>query len=790
MKGGEILKEFDCIVVGQDLYSMTVALFLSRKMRKVLVIQDQTQINGDYEKISLKQGEKTYKFQYHRDNVVSGLSKSGLLHEYLDNLGLIKSLDYKQIEHEYVVNKDGSIKKRINSLDQFRIYLVRHYPKNRKEIHRFFDDLHRHYKNYLEQYLNMLKNKDYTLTSLMIEWGDYSLKELLEKYFSSQDLMEEFLVNDFINGLEMQKVNAYSFFSNYLSGLESNFYTIKHSYKEITEKLVERIKLINPNAFVKTSVKKYMVNEKKEVEYLVDSENNKIKAKYYFISDNPFNFYDKYFLNCEEDLEIFKNYYPNLETKKRINTVYLVLNSKLSDIGITDSFYYFKNDLDDDIKLVRLYNYTIETSQDLRRKEGLLCLDFSYDEDKTITKEMVMKKLEAYFPKIRKFLIAAKLGKPKPHLSMLREEKVRKNLSINEMIDLESIEHIQVLDNLFVGGEFIRPEAKFFGIISQGIVFGDKIEDKLYYGDTEDDEYQYFNNDEIMMMIRHNYDFQYFGNKEIHVNFHIGKHIYFIRTKGKNIIVHHGKHGNADLNIYTTNDKLANLLLKKTSFKEVLDSGSLKYQGNIDLLFSAVKAFNLDDYQEFKAEDYINSKYKFQGVKLLFAHLLIYAMASFLSNFYPNIFIFPFALVLTIIISIIKFKIYERTSWFELVLNAILLVYTILSIFLVGFNHMYSDEIFLGVIILILMLSVFINQPVVYLYHNFDMSIDYRNTKLFKIITNGLTFIWGFIFLVILGGTYIAGDRYISVFYSLFFFGIFMTYFYPIIYVRTSIKKK
>jgi len=789
LKGGEILKEYDCIVVGQDLYSMTVALFLSRKMRKVLIIQDQTSIIGDYEKINLKQGEKTYKFQYYRDNVVAGLEKSGLLYEYLDNLGLIKALNYNRIENEFIIGKDGNIKKRSNSLEQFRIYLVRHYPKNRKEIYRFFDDLHRHYKNYLEQYLNMLKNKEYTLSSLMIEWGDYSLKELLDKYFSNQELIEEFLVNDFVNGLDLEEINAFSFFSNYLVGLESNFYSLKHSYKEITEKLIERIKLVNPSGFINTTVKKYMVNEKKEIEYLVDSQNKKIKAKYYFISDNPFNFYDKYFSNCEEDLEILKTYYPNLDTKKRINTLYLVLNTKLTDIEINESFYYFKNNQSDEIKLVRLYNYTLETNQDLRKKEGLLCLDFSYDEDTSINKEIIIQKLDDFLPKIRKFLTATKLGKPKPYLSMIRDEKVRRNLSINEMIDVESIEHIQVIENLFVGGEFIRPEAKFFGIINQGIVFGDKIEDKLYYGD-DDNEYQYFTNDEIMMMIRHNYDYQYFGNKETHVNFHIGKHIYFIRTKGKNIVVHQGKHANPDLSIYTTNDKLAELLLKKTSFKDVLDSGSLKYQGDVNLLFTVIKAFNLDDYQEFKEEDYIISKYKFQGVKFLFAHLFIYALASFLSNFYQNLLIFPFALVLSLLISFIKFKIYERTSWFELIVNFVLAVYTVLSIFVVNFNHMYSDNIFLGLIIFVLMLSVFINQPIVYLYHKFDMSIDYRNTKLFKIITNGLTFIWGFIFLIILGGTYIAGDRYVSVFYSLYFFGIFMTYFYPIIYVRTSIKKK
>jgi hypothetical protein len=215
----------------------------------------------------------------------------------------------------------------------------------------------------------------------------------------------------------------------------------------------------------------------------------------------------------------------------------------------------------------------------------------------------------------------------------------------------------------------------------------------------------------------------------------------------------------------------------------------LKYRGDLELLYKAVDAFKLDDYQEFVQEEYLTSKYKYFGVKLFFMHLFIYSVASLLSNYYPNIYIFPIAFCLSIVVSIIKYQTYEHISWFEIVLNSGLLIASVLSIFLAKFNNLYSDDIFLGFIILVFLTSVIINQPIVYLYHRYDMKADYRNTKLFKIITNGLTFIWGFIFLVILGGTYLVGNSYVTMFYSFLFFGILLTYFYPIIYVRTSIKK-
>ena len=782
------MREYDCIVIGQDLYALTVALFLSRKMRRVLVVQDSNLNSYDYEKVNFKNKDKIYKFLYNRNNIATGLADFGLTYAYLDNLGLEKSLITDEITHQMVVEQDGSLKRQSNLLEDFRIYLVRNYPKNIKEIDVFFEDLERHYHNYIEQYTNMLINKDYTLTSLMIEWGDMSLYDLLSKYFSDEDLILEFRVNDFINGLDMNEVSAYSFFSAFLIGLKSGFYHLKQSYKEICEMCIKKIKLINPNAFLNSSVKEFVINKKNKIEAIIDQDNNLLYAKYFFASSDPIEFYQKYFKVEEEDLKTLQLYYPNLNSKRRINTLYLVLNTKLTDIGINDMLYYFKSDYSDEIQLVRMYNYSKGINQDLRKKEGLLCLDIAYDFGKEVQADEVLGYLYKYFPRIKKFLIAFKLGKEKKYLSMLRDEKLRKNLSINELIDVESLEHIQIFDSLFVGGNFIRPEAKFYGVINQGIVYADKIEDRLYYGDSKDD-FEYISNDEIMMMIRHNYQHQFFGNKEIHVNFHIGKSIYFIRTKGKNIVVHHGRYNSPDLSIYAANDKLSDLLLKKASFSQSLESGFVKYRGDIDLLFTAVKAFQLDDYQKYSPEDYLISKFKFFGVKLFFAHIFIYSIAAFLSNFYSNIYIFPIAFVLTLIISIIKFKIYESVDWFGIVLNVGLLAFSLLSVFSSWFNTMLSDDIFLAFIIITLLLSVFINNPVVYLYHQYDMNIDYRNTKLFKIITSGLTFIWAFIFLVILIGTYLTGNNYLSMFYSFLFFGILITYYYPVIYVKTSIKK-
>jgi len=789
MIGGEILNEYDCLIYGNNIYGLTVALFLARKMRKVIVIQDSSKLDDNFESIDIVDPEnKQYRFDYNPLGLISGMDSKGLLFEYLDDLGLLEDFKCTKIQEENVVNLDNSIFKRMNTFEQFKVYLVRHYPKSRNQIHKFFMDMERHYQNYTQQYFSMLRNADYTLTSLMIEWGDYNLKELLDKYFDAEELKEEFIINNFINGINPEQVNSYNFFSNFFVGLKSGFYYLDESEKTIRDKLLAKLKLINPNIVFKTRIKDIVVGEDNRIEAFVDKDDQKYSAKYYFIESEPDKFYSKYFENIEKDLEIIKKYYPNFEMTQRINTMYLAINDYPKNLGIEDTIYYFKNNNETKVKIVKLFNYSLYNNLDKRKKQGLLCLDYAFDEADKFNQNDLLKRLYEVFPRLKKAIVGVREGKPRKYLSMPIGVQISKNFSIDEMIEIEALEHIQVFENLYLGSDKFRPEAGLFGVFNQAIVFADKIEDRLYYGE-DDETNSYLSNEEVLMMMRHNFKPEILGNAEIHVNFHIGKNMYFIRTKGKNIVIHQGKYSHADLSIYTTNDRLTNLLLKKMTFNEVLDEGSLKYRGDKDLLFQVVNAFNLDDYQEYNPLEYKKSRFKHLGSSILFGYFGVYALAALLTNYINGIFIYPFALLIVGILFFLKFKSYGELYWFDFFIVLIFLTSMIMSIFWPAFNLMRFDDPLLGVMALTLLVSVFVNRPVVYNYSKFDENIDYRNSILFKVISNGLTFVWGFLFLAILVGTYITGQRYVSVLYNLYFVGLFLMFYYPIIYVKTNIKK-
>ncbi|XMB71527.1 hypothetical protein RJI07_05270 [Mycoplasmatota bacterium WC30] len=783
------MNQYDCIVYGNNVYGLTVALYLARKMRKVLVIQDATKIQDNFETMDIIDPENNkYHFEYNPKGIISGMDKSGLMYEYLNDLGLAEEIKVVKVSEDVIVGFDNVLRKRINTFEQYRVYLVRYYPKSRDRIHKFFNDLERHYENYHMQYINMLRNTEYTLTSLMIEWGDYSLGALLDKYFTSEALKNELLLDNNINGLNKDEINSYNFFSNYFIGLKSGFYYLEDSEKDLRDKLIKKLKLINPDIILKTRVKDILKDEDGKIKAFVDKSDKEYYAKFFFVEKEPIAFYKKYFKDVEDDMKVIKSYFPNINSKVKINTMYLAINRYPKDVGINDLIYYFKNEKSKTSRIIKMFNYSLYTKADKRKNQGLLCVDYTYDDVIGASKDDLLKRLYEVFPKLKKTVVGVKEGKPRKHITMLSDLNLRQNRSINEMIEIEAFEHIQVFENLYTGTNLFRPEAGSYGVINQAIMFADKIEDKLYFGE-DNDIYHYLSNDEIMTMIKHNFDNKVFGNKEIHVNFHIGKNTYYVKTKGKNVVVHHGKYSRSDLSIYTTNDRLSNLLLKKITFNEVLEEGSLKYRGDKELLFQAVNAFNLDDYQEYNPLDYKKSKYRNLGIKFLFGYFGIYTIAALLSNYINGIYIYPFALGLVLGLGYLKYRSYEEVYWFDIFLAVIFFIGLILSIFWPYFNQLRFDDHLLGIMALTLLISVFVNKPVIYHFSKFDQNIDYRNSTLFKIISNGLTFVWGSLFMTILVGAYITGHEYLSVLYNFFFLGIFLVYYYPTIYVKTNIKR-
>ncbi|PKL01198.1 MAG: hypothetical protein CVV56_02845 [Tenericutes bacterium HGW-Tenericutes-1] len=781
------MEQYDVLIVGNDIGSLVTALFLARKMRKVVVFSEpEPKSFKDIIELSDDQGNK-YTFKNHLLNTVPGIEKPSLMYRFLNLCGLSNDLQTIVSISDKIVKKDNTMVERLQDFEGLLIYFVRYYPKQRDRIHKFFRDLKRHFDNYVEQQYSMIANTGYTISSLMIEWGDYSLKDLLQKYFTDPALIDEFMYHPSINGLNMNEVSCYNYFINFFTGVYSKEYYLNHSIEDIRKLLLTKLSAINRNIIQNRTIKQIILDSDGTVLKVIADNSNEFHAKHYVIAGKPHDVYQNYFPELDKELLEVLKYYPHIETNKRIQPIYLGLNHKPESIGIDSLNYFFETNENESVKLVRMFNEKLFNKDACSNKNGAIILEVVYDEGTKIDIPKIISQLEDIFPKLAKSIAVSKLGKIRPIYSMLSLPEVRKGLSIDDQIAIETLSRQQIFENLYLIGDWLRPEAGLFGLFQAGIIYGDAIEEKLYYGD-DDDEFFYLSNDEIMMMLRHNYGKKLLGKTEKHINFHIGKSNYFIRTKAKNITVHRGEYFSPDLSIYTTNDKLSSLLLKKTTLEDVLKSGGFKYQGKESDLFDIAEAFNLDDYKEEDTSYQPKSKIYFLGVKFLFFYLMIWSAMAFLSNFIKILWVAPFALILTLLTTYTKYLKYRDISWFEYLMNSLLALIVLTSALWPAFNNALSDDIYLGMMALVFLISWIVNKPIVHDFHQYDFKRDYAQSSLFKVINNGLTLVWSLIFISILVFTYVTGERYISALYNLVFLGFFMTYFYPVLYVRGNIK--
>ena len=778
------MKNYDCIIVGDDIYALLIALFLTRKMRDVLLISKSSPYKHNCESISIEFDKTKHHFEYDAQSILTGLSERGLTRAFLDDLNLLDDIQYMQLHDDHVITKEGKHKVRSSQVNDFKIFLQRYYPKQIKQIKRFFDDLDKHFSNYYEQYLNLLHNNDYTLTSLMVEWGDYSLKELLMLYFGDSPIIKEFTSNAFINGLDLEKVSAYSFMSNYFNGMYHGLFYIRTPHEQLKKAIIKRIKANSKQSIIKAEITN-IVSSNNKITYIEDNKGNQFYAKYFYFSDQPIEFYNDYFKDSENHIQKLKQYYPNLDDDYVQRTIYFVFEVDTLSVGIDQLMYYYQDHENDSEKILRITNYNLlENNQS---PYGKICVDIAYHSKKGFSEQNILDKLFIAFPKLKWINYEHVYGNEFPYLSMLRVKKLRGKMSIGDLIDFESLNHVNIFDNLFIGGGFIRPESSYYGKIHQSIVTADKIEDGLYFKDEVQD--YYYSNDEVMMILRQNYDDSYFGKREVHINFQIGKSNYFFRIKGKNIVVHRGRYKYPELSIYTSSDRLTDLVFKRNTYQDTINSSFFKYNGSQDTFVTFLKAFDLDDRNPVEPVHLIASPFKKFGFYYFNLLMFVIGMAAFLLHFVQGIYIyFPLLMVLLTlnIYKYLKLKIY---NYYEISIICIVFVLGVLSIFIREINFFKQDHILIAPVVFLLLLSVFSNKPLVKDVLQYDYSLEFVKTKLFLSISNGITFVWAFIFLSIVFGPFFAGERHISVLYYMIFLGFAITYYYPSIYVRTSIKK-
>lgn len=779
------MEKYDVVVIGGGLGSLTTATYLSKRLRNVAVFEEGK--NTKIQKYSHRFKDENYnKYDFKFFNYdLGGIHPGDLFFEYMKACGLQDNFEYAQNSSVVIVDKNKRTVTRPNDYDNFLIYLVRHYPKQRDEIHRLFNDILRHHEDYKLQKFARLRNQEFTIPSLLIEWGDLSLKDVLLKYFLNDDLMNEFtLVYDSI-GIPIEEINAYNYFIKWFDTFIDGSYFIKTSFDKVVETFSNEISKTKEKIFTNRQIEKFVIKDNK-IDMIIDSEGTEIQAKHYVINMRIDEFVDGYAQELTKAKEDFLKMYPAIEKNKMINKVFIGLDQDAKALGIKERHYLFSNIEGDSVRLLSLLNYKDIDKSSCPDGKGAILVEFLDDDLPRKEKlNQVIDQVSQYFPGIVDHISLSRIGKKKDYFGGLSSREYWKDKTVNDLFEIDDYTALNPLKNAYFIGAWVKPESGITGVIQTGVEYGDMIDELIYHGD--DVEY-FITHDEIMAIILHQFIPNSLGKLEKNIQFIIGKDSYYVRTKGKHQMLYKGETNMPDLIIISTNECLYDLSVGNTTLEKALKSGALEYVGKDSFLGEVIEAFDMGiEIESTQKDTYIPGKY---GIKYMLLLIGILAMSNLLANYNNYIIIAPITFVFLAVTIYLKYRKFKLISIFEYVVLAVYLAITILSIFIPTINELHDSKITLLMFTAYWLLTWLINKPVAYIYIRHDYKMDYTRTKLFKSMTGGLTFIWGMLFLVIAALSFALPQTYASLGYYLIILGLYLTYYYPNSYIKGSIDKQ
>ncbi|WP_144242073.1 hypothetical protein [Candidatus Izimaplasma sp. HR1] len=773
------MEKYDVVIIGGGLGSLTTATYLSKRLRNIAVFEDGNKKKiAKYTKKFRDTENSTFNFSFYNYDI-GGVHDGDLFNDYLKQCGLSSSFEFYDNTYTMVVGKNQQLIRRPNDLSNFKIYLVRHYPKLRDNIHKLFDDIMIHYEDYRVQKQARLTNKEYTLTSAIIEWGDLSLYNALAKYFSNDDIIEEFTLVYGSVGLDSKDINAYHYFIKFFDTFIDGSHFITSSFDDVVKTLSGEISKTREKIFVGRSIEKVIV-ENNVIKKVIDNNGVEISAKHFVINMRIDDFMDRYFPENLEFKEKFYNMYPDTKVERFVNQVYLGFNKPVEDLELSEKQYIFNKVETDDVQLLSILNYKAYDSKACPNGKSAIMVEFIDDSTPRKTKlEQVISQFLKYFPKTKDHITLKRIGNKRPYFGSLATTEYWRDKAINDLFSIDDYSELNPFKNGYFIGSWTKPEAGITGMIQTGVEYGDIIDDLIYHGD--DDDY-FINHDELMNIINHQFIPNSLGKEEKNVQFFIGKDSYYIRTKGAHQRLYKGVSDISDLIIIATNECLYDLSVGNITLDKAVSSGTFEYVGDREFLDTVIEAFDMGiEITKPNTYKYVKGGW---GNKILLLQLSMLLLSNLLGNYHNNIYLAPITLALFGITVYLKYRVLNKITIFEYVVLGLYFVISVLSIFIPEVNYVKDSKYTLILFTLYLLVTWLINIPVALYYIRHDYRTDYTRTKLFKKMSGGLTFIWGATFFILMATDFMLPRSYASLTYYIVALSLYLSIYYPSSYIK------
>ncbi len=767
------MNKYDVIVIGNGISAITSASYLSKRMRNValFLVDDDTKVIKGSKVLNDQEGFKyAFTMPYHE---FGGLEKDELLAFYLNRLGVKEKFKVLPNLETTIVTRSRNLVSRPNDLNGFKLYLVRHYPKSRDAIHRFFDDLQAYYENFKAQKQSFLRNEPYTITALQAAWGTQNLKSVLMEYFDQPELIREFGLMQHSVGLELDEINAYFYFIRWFNVIMEQSYFIQNSYEELNRLFIEK----NPylSVFKSEHIEAIEV-ENDEVRRVITNKGT-YEADYVCINAQPRRFINNY---LKEGKGLISKRVDSMFKEKikqhKKHVAYIGLNTEAKNVHVYKTRYLFDTAIEKSVRLLSVLNYKKIYSQVCESGRGALLVEFLSDSESV--KEDLLRVLERYFKGIEKHLSVIEISEGSEYSGSYDYAKDQERSSLTKRFQFEKYQYVNVWKNTYFMGSYTRPEAGITGLIQMGIDIGALIDFGIDYQIRES---KGVTPDVLINIVANQVQLEEL-NEPLVAHFIIGKNTYTI-VADKEVKLKRGLSGDYNVKFKSTIEGLYDIAVNCRSLEESEMHQMFELEGNytseeVYRIFRFGKPMNQPIYPSVKPF----------GMAMFFTLMLSLVAFSGMALYLP----LWLAATITLSVQTVKFVVQSvvlrKVISLDVFMMAIVIIILIVSLF-----TNYVEDFMLGVYWLAVTTIWFFYKLLGYqvtgLYLRYDYHSKYAYTSLFFTMMRGLSSLWFFALVFVTIGHFVLLDRYQSIALYIVLMMLYLTYRYPSLYIQNSIEK-
>ena len=365
--------EFDVVFIGSGISSLACASILSRNGKKVLILEQNTNIGGCCSSFT----QMDYTFNVGVQDV-SGIWKKGMLKYFLNTLALECTDIFVENDAWYILN---GVKIYIpHKLNEIVKSLIDFFPQEKHSIEIFFKDVERLYEESIytlrkefnketdQDFVKILGDKIKVNDDFKI-WKDKTYDEILNYYFKNQDLKKILCALVPYTGMSKDEISAINALIMCLAYYIKGGYSIKGGSQNLADKLRHIIEASGGKIILGQCVEEILIKDNSV--YAISCNSEIINSTTVVSNVNPKNTF----------LKLIKKEHVHPEYRHNISKLNMSISCLAIYLGVSANLYQYPKiikDIDNKWEL----HINSNTDTDLAPKGCASITIISYDDVK------------------------------------------------------------------------------------------------------------------------------------------------------------------------------------------------------------------------------------------------------------------------------------------------------------------------------------------------------------------------------------------------------------------------